>query len=42
MTKNERLQDAWRAYEAAHDRLPTSARQAAPLVIWKHDSGAPG
>jgi hypothetical protein len=33
MTKNERLQDAWRAYEAAHDHLPTSARQAVEWAV---------
>lgn len=32
-TKNERFQSAWHSYEAEHDHLPTSARQAVEWAV---------
>lgn len=36
LTKNERLQEAWRSYETKNNHLPTSARQA---TEWAVDQG---
>lgn len=33
ITKNEQLQNAWHGYEATHDHLPTSARQAVEWAV---------
>jgi len=33
VTKNERLQNAWHAYESTHNHLPSSARQAVEWAI---------